>query len=336
MIDQETSLFHDIAPMLSVTEFGEPMPSSDALWRAKSAEEWASIFEEAHEQPKNYESIGTGSRSMSLRSLFRLFLDDGIIAKRIELTPIHLRLLLHPLQSLVYQSLQMLSCFPDKTAIRRGSKSITAASTKGQLKEASALLQRWYGLADRYIKTKPMCAMMQSTFVIFHLISLNAVTNFAEIEQLARRDEGELSSQRMPILHKRCITDAEEATVHCGQILRLVQTMPPSVRPLWWAGAVYRAALVLWTISLNNGNAPKYDSSFSIDMLTPQHPTILRYLAEKEGTPLLTKLDGTLLAIDDPLALLLHCTQIIEVGLPTKFTEGLRLKLTRLAKEGSR
>lgn len=330
--------------MFAVTEVGEPLPSSDALWHASNAKTWAREFEKLYEYPNNAVSTGPANRPLSLRGLFRHFLEDGIVSKRVELTPLHLRLLLQPLQSLVYQARQLLSCFPDKTAVRRGSKSVTAASTRVQLKETSTLLQRWYGLADRYMRTKAMCPLMRANLIIFHLISLNAVSNFPEIERLARRDESELSDQHLPSLHKRCITDSEEAIVHCGQILRLVRSMSPTIRPPWWAAAIYRVALVLWTVSLNHGDAPTgevqnyvtWETSFVVDVHPPQHPLIAQYLAEKQGTPLLTKTDGSQMPISDPLSLLLHCTQVIAEGIATRFTDGLRLKLSRLARDGSR
>lgn len=344
MVDAEVSIFHDTAPMFSVTEFGEALPSADGLWHSKTAQEWAQNFEQAYERPTTHASIGPDNRPLSLRGLFRTFLDDGIVAKRLELTPLHLRLLLQPLQCLVYQARQLLSCFPDKSAPRRGSKNVSSASSKNQLREASTLLQRWYSLADRYMKTKPACPTMQANLIMFHLISLNVVTAFPEIEQLARRDEGELSDQRLPALHKRCINDTEEAIVHCGQILRLTTSMSPTVRPPWWAASIYRVALVFWTVSLNIGDSlgkrpgtyPSYESSFQVDTDSPQSPMIARYLTEKEGTPLLTKGDGSTIPIDDPLSLLLHCTQILSEGVATRFTDGLRLKLSRLAKDGSR
>src|ERR1700710_402664 len=98
-----------------------------------------------------YSSVGTGVRPLSLRELFRHFLDDEILSNGIELTPLHLRLLLHPLQSLVCQYSQLLSCFSDTLGARQRTKALTAASTRCRLEEVQALLQRWYDLANRYI-----------------------------------------------------------------------------------------------------------------------------------------------------------------------------------------
>lgn len=340
MVDQELSLFHDTAPLFSVTEFGSPMPDSDGLWHARSAVEWSSIFEQVHEFSGGYSSVGSGARPLSLRDLFRHFLDDSLVAQGIELTALHLRLLLHPLQSLVFQYRQLLSCFSENLSNRNNTASLSAASTMARLEELRALLQRWYGLADRYVNNNPMCPLMQATLIMFHLISLNATTNFAEIERLARREGVDGSYQQLAWLHKRCITDVEESLFHCGQVLRTIRAMPRSIRPSWWAAAVYRVALVMWTDSLvhketltpTSGGFPTQESSFAVDNLPVDHPMLVHYLSKREGTPMLTKLDGSQMPLDNPFAVLFHCVDVISEGISTRFTDGVRAKLGRLAK----
>ena len=340
MVDQDLSLFHDTPPLFSVTEFGAPMPDSDALWHAKTASEWSSIFEQVHEFSGGYSSLGSGARPLCLRDLFRLFLDDAVVSQGIELTPLHLRLLLHPLQSLVCQFRQLLSCFSDTSGFRMGSKSVTAASTRIRLEEVQAMLQRWYALADRYLRNNPMCPLMQANLVMFHLVSLNAVTNFPEIERLARREGTDGSYEQLVWLHKQCLTDVEEAIFHGGQILRLVRSMSRSIRPPWWAGAIYRVALLFWchslvhseTVTPTSGMFPPPDSSFAVDGLPPDHGLVVRYLTKREGNPTLTKRDGSQMPIDNPFAILFHCVDVISEGVSTRFSDGICNKLTRLAK----
>lgn len=340
MVDQDMSLFHDTVPLFSVTEFGAPMPDTDRLWHAKSAQEWAGLFEQVHEFAGGYSSVGSGARPLSLRELFRLFLDDEIVSQGIGLTALHLRLLLHPLQGLVCQHWQLLSCFSDSVGSRKGSRAVTAASTKVRLEEVHVLLQRWYDLTDRYCKTTPMCPMMQSNIVIFHLISLNAVTNFPEIEKLARREGFDGTYQKLIWIHQRCISDVTEALFHAGQILRLIQSMPRGVRPPWWAGAIYRVALILWTDALthsesvtptSNGTYPSPGSTFAIDALPAEHPLVVRYLSKREGVPTLTKRDGIPVPMDNAFGVLSHCVDVIDEGVPTRFSDGIRGKLDRLA-----
>ena len=348
MVDQELALFHDSTPLFSITEFAAPMPDADRLWHAKSAAQWSSIFEQVHEFSGRYSSVGSGARPLSLRDLFRHLLDDEMIPLGIEMTPSHLRLLLHPLQSLVCQFSQLLSCFSDSSSIlnETSSGAVSASSTRSRLDEIQSLLQRWFDLAERYLKVNPMCAMMRTNLVIFHLISLNAVTNFGEIERLARRENFDGTYQQLMWRHKRCIVDVEEAIFHCGQVLRLVRSMPLSVRPPWWAGAVYRAALVLWTDSLthketslttNGGNKANGmfsvpGPSFAIDTLTPDHPLVVRYLTKREGVPCVTKKDGSQMPLDRAYPVLQHCVEVIDEGATTRFSDGIRSKLEKLSR----
>ncbi|KAF2266212.1 hypothetical protein CC78DRAFT_578542 [Lojkania enalia] len=345
MVDQDLSLFHDTSPLFSVTEFGAPMPDSDRLWHAKSASEWSEMFNQVHEFSNGYPSVGSGARPLSLRDLFRHFLDDEIIAQDIHLTPMHLRLLLHPLQTLVCQYCQLLSCFSDSMASRQRSRAVTAASTRVRLEEVQALLQRWYDLAERYSKLNPMCPMMQANLVMFHLISLNAVTSFPEIERVARR-EVDGPYQQMQWVYKKCISDVEDAIFHCGQILRLIRSMSRGVRPPWWPGAIYRVALIMWmeatarSGSMTSNEQNQYqqgqyqqsNATFAVDSLPAEHPVVVRYLTRREGVPTLTKRDGSPIPIDHPFSVLSHCMDVIDEGVATRFSDGIRGKLERLSR----
>lgn len=341
MVDQDLSLFHDSAPLFSVTEFGASMPDADPLWQARSATEWSEIFNQVHEFSNGYSSIGSGARPLSLRELFRHFLDDEIIVQDIHLTPMHLRLLLHPLQTLVNQYCQLLSCFSSESSFTsKRARAVTAASTRVRLEEVQSLLQRWYDLAERYAKDNPMCPMMQANLVMFHLVSLNAVTNFPEIERLARREGVDGSYQQLVRIHQKCISNVPEAIFHCGQILRLVRTMSRSVRPPWWPGAVYRVALILWTEALthNESMSPNgqqhfpQSNTFAVDGLPAEHPILARYLSRMEGVPTLTKRDGSSIQIDHAYTVLSHCVDVIDEGVATRFSDGIRGKLEKLAR----
>ncbi|KAF9700851.1 hypothetical protein EKO04_000708 [Ascochyta lentis] len=338
MVDQDLSLFHDSAPLFTVTECGAPMPDSDSLWQAPNASEWSQIFNQVHEFSNGYSSVGSGARPVSLKELFRQFLDDEIVVQdvqEIHLTPMHLRLLLHPLQTLVNQYCQLLSCFSDSVASRSRNRALTAASTRVRLEEVQALLGRWFDLAQRYLKTNPMCPLMQAGLVMFHLISMNAVTNFPEIEKLARREGVDGTYQQMLWLHKKCISDVQEAVTHAGQVLRLVREMPRGIRPPWWSGAIYRASLVLWTDALthNESVSPRQQgAAFPIDRLTADHQTVLRYLSRREGIPTLTTLEGTPIPLDNGFSVLSHCIDVIDEGVATRFSDGIRSKLEKLAR----
>ncbi|ORY06005.1 transcription factor Cmr1 [Clohesyomyces aquaticus] len=341
MVDQDLSLFHDAAPLFSVTEFKAPMPDADSLWEAKSASEWTERFNQVHEYSNAYSSVGSGARPMSLKDLFCHFLDDEIISQNMPLTPMHLRLLLHPLQTMVCQYSQLLCCFSESTSSRQKARVVTEASTRVRLEEVQALLQRWYVLAERYMKSNPnpLCPMMQANLVMWHLISLNAVTNFPEIERFARREGVDGSYGQIHWIHKKCISDVQEAIYHAGQILRIIRSMPRGVRPPWWPGAIYRVALVLWLDSIYNEATTTSNQHFqpsrfdvSIDSLPTDHPLIVRYTGRREGVPVLTKRDGSVVHLNNGFHVLSHCTDVIDEGVATRFSDGIRSKLERLAR----
>lgn len=341
MVDQELALFHDTAPLFSVTECATPMPDADRLWHARTAAEWSSIFEQVHEFSGGYSSVGSGARPLSLRDLFRHFLDDEMVSLGIEMTPLQLRLLLHPLQSLCVSLSQLLQCFSEVPAKQqKNSHTVTAYSTRTRLQEVQSLLQRWFDLAERYLKANPLCPMMQTNLIIFHLISLNAVTNLAEVERLARGENFDGTYSQLVYIYKRCLFDVEEAVFHCGQVFRLIRMMPRGIRPPWWSGAIYRVALVLWMDALThkesasprNGLLPVPGPSFAIDNLPADHPLIVRYLTKREGVPCVTKSDGSQTGIDNALSILQHCIGVIDEGAATRFSDGIRVKLERLAR----
>lgn len=340
MVDQDLSLFHDTAPLFSVTEFGAPMPDSDQLWQAQTSQEWSETFNHVHAFSNGLPSVGSGIRPLSLRDLFQLFLDDELVVhdvQEVHLTPMHMRLLLHPLQTLVYQYTQLLSCYSDGGATRSRNRALTAASTRVRLEEVQALLGRWIDLAIRYLKANPMCPMMQANLAVYHLISLNAVTNFSEIERVARREGVNAPT---PWMHQKCLRNAEEAVVYAGQVLRLVREMPRGIRPPWWPGAIYRAALVLWMESMvHHESSPSHQGHFqqpghalAIDRLPADHPLLLRFMSRNDGKPTLTRPDGSLLNLDNGFAILSHCIEIIDEGVATRFSDGIRSKLEKLAR----
>ncbi|CBX98447.1 similar to transcription factor Cmr1 [Plenodomus lingam JN3] len=347
MADQEISLFQDSAPIFSVTELGVSMPDTDQLWQAQTAKEWSGIFDEVHKFSNGISSVGSGVRPQNLRDLFRCFLDDEIVVhdvQEIHLTPMHLRLLLHPLQTLVCQFCQLLSCFSDSFAASRSrNRALSAASTRVRLEEVQALLGRWSDLAQRYLAANIMCPIMHANLVMFHLISLNAVTNFPQIERVARREDPEFDFQKPAIsgIRNKCLSDAHEAISHAGQILRLVREMPRGTRSPWWAGAIYRAALVMWVTTFANDSPAtpiqqnphsSQTSSVPVDQFPPEHPTIRRYVSRGEGYPILTKRDGRHVLLDNGFRVLAHCIELIDEGVATRFSDGIRSKLDTLAR----
>ncbi|KAF2667195.1 hypothetical protein BT63DRAFT_375638 [Microthyrium microscopicum] len=341
MSDQDLSLFNDSTPLFSMTEFGTPMPDSDRLWHAKTAAEWSTVFSQVHEFSGGYSAVTSGVRPLSLRDMFRHFMEDDIIPRGMELTPLHLRLLLHPLQSLVCQYRQLTACFSDNISPRQQTNNVHTQSVRARLEELQVLLKRWRRLADRYSSSHPLCPLMQASLVIFHLISLNTVTNFPEIEKLARKEDYDGTYAQLMWKHKKCITDVEEAVYHAGQVIRLIKQMHANVRPPWWPAAIYRVGLIMWAESLaHNENipnemfSPSMEQFVAVDSLPADHPVLGRFRGKKEGRPALTRRDSTAIPIDNGFAVLSHCVEVIDEGVANRFSDGIRNKLEKLARGG--
>ena len=149
---------------------------------------------------------------------------------------------------------------------------------------------------------------LTANLIMYHLISLNTRSSLGSIEQFAR-GEVECTSARHASqwLQMHCLDDTEQVFFHCGQILRLATSIPKNIRPPWWSGAIYRAALIAWATSIasTGGRMPlenitEMDKPFAIDALVPEHPAIGQYLRYKEGVPMLSKGDGTLTGMHVP------------------------------------
>lgn len=328
IVDQEMSLFADTAPLLSIVNLLAPMPDSDSLWQAASANEWLTELEKVH---------GSGYRTpQSVRDLFSRFMEGEAASSGAALTPMQLRLLLHPLQTQVCQLRQFLTCLPDGGSHAKASRAVSKAVTKARLEEITMLLEQWYAIS------RQSCAHQQENdwttcinLVMYHLISLNAITSFKCIEQFARREVVPGLFRHTSWLQNRCIDQAEETSFHCGQVLRLLRSMPEQVRPPWWSGAIYRVALTGWANSMANagsrfpssGHSSETDRPFPIDALTPEDPSINRYLKYREGLPMLSKLDGSLIAMDVPNNILKYCIDLLEEDSSMRLTDGIKRKL---------
>lgn len=260
ILDLELSLFHDTPPLLSISELECPLPSPKLLWMAPDAEQWRAGIQSIYGCTTNVNPhlLSTSSLTPSLFDLFQKFLHGNLTNCQDSLEPQQMRLLLHPLQSLLCHLRQTLSCFSDILGGRRSKcRIVTKASTSQRVEEVQGLLGKWFELASAQHEADPACAVTQCNLILYHLISVNAVTSFLEVERLARMEGFEGSGGgRAPtywelgLRHKRCIHQRERAIFHCGQALRLLRALPTDRQPSWWGAAVYRVTMVLWTDGL--------------------------------------------------------------------------------------
>lgn len=275
ILDLELSLFHDTTPLLSISELQCPLPGPKMLWMATTAQQWLTGINSVYGCTTNVSPhlLSTPSLTPSLFELFQDFLHGSLTTSRREpLEPQQLRLLLHPLQALLCHLRQTLSCFSNIPVGRRAKgRTVTKATTTQRLEEVQGLLKEWYELAAARHRADPNCAVTQCNLVLYHLISLNAVTSFPEVERLARKEGFDPigpTHLELSLRHQRCIHQREVAIFHCGQALRLLRALPADRQPSWWGAAVYRVTMVLWTDGLS-----RLDPSFKTTLTSTPKPT---------------------------------------------------------------
>jgi hypothetical protein len=328
MVDQELSLFHDLSTILSISEIESPVPNpNERLWRAKDSREWTSFLCEGQYTPQ---------LPTSLHDLFQDFLHDNLSSPHSHVTPLKLRLLLHPIQSLLYQVRQVLTCFSSSLSARHTpNRTVTKASTLMRLEEIQSLLQKWYNLNLPHVQAKPNCLITRTNLILYHLISLNAVTSFPEIERLARKERFDGSYWELSLRHKKCIYHSSEAVFHAGQVQRLISSLPVKAKPAWTPVALYRASLILWVdvLAKSDPNFPPQTASgpaVAINEAEPEAREVVSWLWGGEGVPVLKGRDGAVVKLRVPAEVLRFCAGLVREGPQGRLTDGILRKMRAL------
>lgn len=87
---------------------------------------------------------------------------------------------------------------------------------------------------------------------LYHLICLNLVSSFVDIERLAERKSigVGVGFWQQSLQHERSIYSRQQAIFHCGQALRYLRAVSIGSLPWWWPTAVHRAIMTLWAASI--------------------------------------------------------------------------------------
>ncbi|KAF2817022.1 uncharacterized protein BDZ99DRAFT_456822 [Mytilinidion resinicola] len=331
--DQELSLFHDQAPNLAITELTAALPDKDVLWQASSANSWSLALARVHDGT----DLSQTRTPPSLYDLFKRLMSRDLLNESRDLTKLQLRLLLHPLQSLVCHLYQCLSCFAGDASSSHAQRLFV------QIREVQSILQDWYALCCKRMRSvEEVCPILLSNLVMYHLVCLNTMTHFPDIEALAR---GEVSQEQFlstSWARTNSVGSASRIWFHLGQIVRLVRMMPESNRPLWFPAVIYRVALILWMVSTCNNATqspesaksltPFSDSMFAIDNMHPEHTSIQRYLQYSEGTPMLSTRKGVLVSLAVPSDTIMYACEVMkEEDFNTRLAVCIKNRLSHLA-----
>ncbi|KAH0371406.1 hypothetical protein KCU65_g1864, partial [Aureobasidium melanogenum] len=333
ILDQEMCLFQDSTSTLftSVTTFNTSVPSSDQLWHATSAEQWA--------HDVGYDGSGTVPFPPSLDEHIRALLEGKTTIDLSKLTSTTLRLLLCHLQKVVSRVRALIADMTDNETTSRAAHRQTAmVLVSVHMDEARDMLQRWYDLANGG-RTDINTPAMGANMILYHLLSLNTLVNFPEIERVARDGKADPAQNPARWVRSYHFDDCPRIFFHCGQILRTIRYMEKHTRPPWWAGAVYRVALIAWTNSMMvsdldagaNNHGSSQSTTTILDDLAADHPLIEAYLDMHQRIPVCSRSEGGHLAFNVPGDVLVHCANFLGINPQVDFVKGVRQKLLKLA-----
>ncbi|KAH7381522.1 hypothetical protein BKA66DRAFT_464379 [Pyrenochaeta sp. MPI-SDFR-AT-0127] len=331
-VDLELSIFHDTPPKLAIQEIPTPAIS-----------------------PSQF-----NSHFSSLAAMFESFTDGQLSSKNgCILTPAHLRLLLHPLQCLSAHLHQCLDTFGSiqNVGFRNLPSSNLGLASKAFIDELGIYLRRWHKLSatvGSVTSSGSADPIMQGSMALYHIMVLNNLTSFPDIERLTRDRQKGLStggSAMKPWMR----TPSPESTAlllyHAGQCLAVLRGMLPPTRPLWWAAALYRATLVLCHVVTNNHTSstrfstssppPSSHPASGLIFLDQEYPhsskghdaPLQRFLGRLQGTPVLTRLDNSPMFLTSSADILEHAITLLNehlIGDGTDFVRGILGKLCTL------
>ncbi|KAL9109564.1 MAG: hypothetical protein Q9227_005744 [Pyrenula ochraceoflavens] len=380
-VDLELSLFYELAPIFTINEILTVMPQDDNLWQASSATEWFQL------------RLETQLYSSNPSTVLRALIETSTVDHFPSLTPLQLRLFLYPIQTLIYNISQIRTCVgssptrPEEHAPyphprTRPLRPANRSRLDSRIAEVQSLLKHWHTLARHagiYEASQDSTSSITSAqntinLVLYHLISLNAITCFPCIERIKRASRSNRSrnsdnenrnnnththtrhpsssstttitspthrhpstwthSQRTHLLE-----EAEEAWFHSGQILRLLRTLSRSERPLWFAAAVYRAALVCWVNGCLTTTTTQDDSEtqaspagmerelLMLDGVGVDDVGLERYLRYGEGVPVVRDSKGEVREGADVEGVLGVWVELLEEGERDSFARGIRERL---------
>ena len=365
MADQEWSLFYEKPNVVSVEMLVEPMPEDDTVWN-----DWVS----------SGPGLLMGNQPPSLRDLYRRFINGELrVSRETGLSQLSLRLLLVPLQSMVCHLREWIHAFSNgQVRWRQQAQSLSNSAIQVQLHQGRGFLLEWFTLASHSSTASSQNSPFSLvTLVIYHLISLNVMTDFQEIEEALINGAIPDRASWNPSLSGAQSSEAwviaqdseEEVLFHCGQVFRLYRRMPSSQQPLWWPAALHRVFRIVCFVAMarhpsewlqsrnttprnssstpggrkNNGAAPtsstkigvdilstsanstegipislsgdqgkSYGDRVALDILDPDHQTLVHYLKYKEGEPVLTSKDGFHVSLKTPRELIKYFLEVID------------------------
>ncbi|KAI9706193.1 MAG: hypothetical protein M1820_004954 [Bogoriella megaspora] len=315
VMDLELSIFYDQPPKISVKDLA--MPNQDS--------------KQAHP------TLPTFSR------LFRKFLEREMLEDE-KVTMEELQLLLHGVQCLASHLYECLMSFVSVSPRFYADHFTTSFGTRALLQELRSLLHQWYTLFQRSTEHQDdPIFLSQRTLILYHLMSARLLIPFDQLELLARSTPTEDAFKPHSQMQGPLMEEGPNVNIHCGQVMRLIRTLPQDKKPAWWAAAIYRATILLWATGWVSTGPPTsrfagtglhtYNplDMFPIDHIEVDDQRTTSYLRSREGTPVLTTQGGQSVLLNEPDNILAYMLDFIdEQNDSTRFAEGIKHKVMRL------
>jgi hypothetical protein len=230
-LDLEMSVFFDTPPKLSVKDLNTAFHADERPHSSGST----SIEEILSTCGQVAGDLGANSLP-AFNNLFQRFLERELNEGNSTATPQQLQLLLHGLQSLASHLYECLVSFFDFGPRFYSDHLTTSFGTRALLQELQSLLKNWWTLYEHSRdKHHDPEFLTQRSLIIYHLMSARVLLSFDRLESLARSEPNKNFFRKLPHVQGRLIEEAHQVNFHCGQILKLVRTLPSEKRPVWWA-----------------------------------------------------------------------------------------------------
>jgi len=334
IVEQEITLFNGVPSTLSFSDMRSPMPNSEDLFLAQTAETWRELVATKYggSNDEIFQHDVELKHPLSLSTFHNMFIQDNSFQFRQDVTAIHLRLLLCTIQTLVFQHSQTVRFVPDEEI---GSQNLPNLPTGTRYsvareEELTYLLARWYLPRRRVVLSDTDSQNLHTaSTLVFHLVAMELYICYEDVQLLAGKEGLCESRLLLPSFQQWASSPrAARALSHAGQLLRIVKSLGSEVvRPCWWPLAVSRAALVLWSYGIVVSLRPSKDQVLTdsqsyyfesidndADAEGAMFGTPRLRLVEQGCMPCLSNQDETLVPIVQITNILDICLKMLEDG----------------------
>ncbi|KAF2025610.1 MFS general substrate transporter [Setomelanomma holmii] len=216
-LDRQSSMALLKPPLISYSEMQLPLPSSNMLWQAKTAQAWKMAY------------LSTVQENTKRPSALETFLDLEHLARHDSASTVYL----HMIWGLIWEYRQM-----STLSIKSSIKAINNLILSSRYQELTKQL-------DDFRVSSPSLSKGSEITLELMLVHLNAPLD--DIQLFAGIEGQEEARSAYPALREWIKTPAARQSLwHAGQILRAAEGLPKALLCNFNAIAVYHAGLILW------------------------------------------------------------------------------------------